>query len=298
MVADAIARRWQRSVPPQIYAVVRILAALVALGQTFSHGAVGEFWAPDGIVAGSLHAEPLKAWLLEHGLSLWFGWGLFLANVAVYAALALGYRTRTMTVAAFALLALQPWWNRLTISGVHTVLRGIFFGLMWVDAGAVWSLDRKRTAHPAATAVPIWPLLVVQWQVALVYLGAGLQKLNYPLWRDGSALHYIMLDDFFGKHPELVTPDSDPYLRVLTWLTVAAELAFPVLIVPHRTRPYILALGAMGHLAMSAVLQIGWFTPAMLAAYACFVSPEWLARIESALLRRTARSQPQPLAGS
>ena len=119
-------------------------------------------------------------------------------------------------------------------------------------------------------------LVFVAAQLALAYGAAGVAKLWGREWRDGTAIPRI-LHTAFGHPGRLrATLDRQPTLaKIMTWLVIAVEIAFPVGIVLG-------GWGALAALASVAALQAGIavsmglnrFTPWFLA---CFPATAWAA---------------------
>ena len=58
-----------------------------------------------------------------------------------------------------------------------------------------------------------------------------------------------------------------------TWSTLAFEIGFPVWMLIRRVRPWVLVFGVGLHLGIWALMEISWFSPAMLALYIVFWRP-------------------------
>src|SRR5207244_3229970 len=72
----------------------------------------------------------------------------------------------------------------------------------WADSGRVWSLDAyfKRSGN-AAERVAAWPLMLMRCQIGLIYASTALYKLAFPVWRDGSAVHWALSLNTFHRFP-------------------------------------------------------------------------------------------------
>jgi hypothetical protein len=70
-----------------------------------------------------------------------------------------------------------------------------------------------------------------------------------------------------------------------TWLTLAWELTFPLLVCSRRTRPWVLGLGAAFHLITLFTLEVGSFATYSLVYYVPFVPWErWRKSVDSPVL--------------
>src|SRR5262249_37416203 len=152
-------------------------------------------------------------------------------------------------------------WNDLPLSAAHQALRAFLFCLVWADGGRVCSLDAildGTVGQPKP--VPIWPLRLIQIQVAAIYLVTGLWKLNNVMWRDGSALHYVFENPQFRRFAVLASPSLDLWTTLATYGTLAWELSFAFLILHPRTRKWVLAIGVAVHLSLWMLLELGTFS--------------------------------------
>jgi hypothetical protein len=199
-----------------------------------------------------------------------------------------GYRSGASVTASLGFSIIQILWNYLPLSGAHVVMQGVLFCLMWADCGSVWSVDawleRRRATEGSPSSFaeyPIAPLRLIRFQIALVYLSTGLWKLYSPLWREGSALHYILNNNVFHRFPLSIPPEMEWLLTTATYVTLVWELGFAPGMMFRRTRRLVLLLGIMIHLGMIAFIEVGPFSFVMLAGYVAFLDPRRVPRLAS-----------------
>jgi hypothetical protein len=148
-------------------------------------------------------------------------------------------------------------------------------------SGAAYSLDRWLAGRKSTTPLPpARPTItaniairLIQWQLCVLYLFAGLSKLQGPAWWEGTAfwgavanLEYQSLDMLWLVHyPWLV--------NVATHLTIAWEISYIVLIWGRLSRPLMLVLAIPMHLGIGICLGMMTFGGVMLIANVAFVSP-------------------------
>jgi len=286
---------WFRDVPPHSYAILRILFGVLGFISVLGMTPVDQFWTPEGLFAMPPSGLGLKAQILDRGLGGVVGWAFFLGLLLSFAALALGYLTGLAILLCFVGSVFQPFWNRLPLSSAHHVVVVVLFCLVWVDCGRIWSIDawrarRTRIAPLVAPATePIWPLRLICFQVALIYFNSGLWKLNGQLWRDGSAVHYASALNVFHRFPLEVPAASDWPMTIGTYVTLAWEIGFPLLLLHRWTRRLALVIGVLLHAGMAATLELGPFSGIMIASYVAFLQPEAMARISTGWSRRVGR---------
>ena len=164
-----------------------------------------------------------------------------------------------MTAICFLEAVLQAHWNPLPLSMAWQVEVCVLFALLFANSGGVLSVDSwlsSRRGLPSDDSTPIWPLFVLRYQIALIYLSSGLWKLIGTSWRDGSALHYVLANQVSTFSRSGVTGDGrtrdDPDLNlILGW-----ELAFPIMVLRPRARQVALISGIIIHLGIWATVEV------------------------------------------
>jgi hypothetical protein len=284
---DAWRRFWFAEIPPHSYAVIRILIGMV--GAATLIGAWNPaFWDVDGMMLDT-GAWGLGPWLSSHGLG--HVAGLLLRDVLLiaYTCLAVGIFTPVTVPLVFVGSAGMLSWNSLPYSGAQQLLHELPLCLIFVDSGAVWSVDawRSNRKGPAGQPrlEPIWPLRLLQFQLALLYFSAGLWKMGNATWRSGLALHYVLNNHVYQRIPGDLPPVFFSAIVGLTYLTLVWELVFPLLVWFRATRPAMLVIGLLLHLGMWVTMEVGAFMPTILIAYVAFLDPELTERRVRALAR-------------
>ena len=291
-------RFWFQPIPTHSYALLRILFGALGCATLIELRDLDTFWAIDGLVLPQGTGLWLRRVFLTTGLEHVGPQILYFGCLTAFAAMTIGYRTGTAVTMSLVASLLQVSWNYLPLSGADTVMRGILFCLIWADCGSVWSVDawlqRRRGTDESSRTIatyPIAPLRLIRFQLALIYLSSGLWKLYSPLWRDGSALHYVLNNNQFQRFPFSVPPDWEWALTVGTYLTLFWELAFAFCLPFTWTRRAVLVIGVLVHIGMIVAIEIGPFSYVMLSGYVAFLDPSFVATLSSRirpLLGRTA----------
>jgi hypothetical protein len=150
-------------------------------------------------------------------------------------------------------------------------------------SGRAWSIDAwraplRRSAQTPATT-PIWPIRLIQIQIAVLYFFTGLEKLHGSTWHDGSALAFAL------AHPSISRFDIAPLasfapvalvLATMTRLTLVWELSFPLLVCFRIGRWVALGIGVFIHLGIIVFMRIHWFGQIMIMSYLAFLPAEEL----------------------
>jgi hypothetical protein len=281
---------WFTPVPPHVYALLRIALGLSGCAIILTRTDIAAFWDLSGFVPlESGRATDLKQWLVAQG------WGnvagrLVLAGVAVsFVTMTLGLWSRVTVPLAFVAALVMQAWNYLPMTGADGALRAFLFCLMWADSGAVWSIDAWRRGttgdmRPETTAIA--PLRLMRFQLAVIYLSAGLYKIDSPIWRNGTAVYYVLNSNVHQRIPYFVAPEYGFISTLLTYTTLLWELGFAFLILFRPTRLLALLLGVGIHIGMFSFMEVGPFHLVMLSSYVAFLNPE---RVPT-LFRRFRRS--------
>jgi hypothetical protein len=130
-----------------------------------------------------------------------------------------------------------------------------------------------RRLHPLGNLLNNTGLLLLATQVAVVYLMAGLYKVQGELWQDGTALYYILnVPEFFlpGITPLLV--QSDWFMVIAAYATVLTSVFFPALIFFRAGRPVAVAMMLTFHLAIAVLMGLTSFALVMAAYDLLFVN--------------------------
>jgi hypothetical protein len=124
----------------------------------------------------------------------------------------------------------------------------------------------RAAAHNAA-------VLLCGYQVILIYVNSGIYKFMGEEWLDGSALYYALNLDVFRVFPALsdLAWQVTPFVAVGSWISIWAQLLFPLLLLWRPTR-YAALVVIMGmHLGIGFFLGLWPFSLAMIALDLVFV---------------------------
>ncbi len=209
---------------------------------------------------------------LIRGLSLVGGLGLVLGVFPRCAA------------ACVWLAAVSYAWRNMDIlhSGDNLIRIGAFF-LIFARSDGALSLSRgvSRWLFPRAAPdpvtpyepVPAWPQRILQLQLCIIYLAAGIWKTMGPTWRNGTAVGLVLQLGEFQRFP---IPDFflTPLMsQVFTYGTLAFELGFPVLIWIPRLRLPVLLAGLAFHAGLDWVMNVQLFQWQITAYYLLWLKP-------------------------
>ena len=240
---------------------------------------VARFFAHEWI--GPLYVEP------DHHLTYlgfgwvrpWPAWGMhshFIALGVLSLGIAAGYRPRLCAALFCVGFTYVELIDRTTYLNHHYLMSLASFLL------AVLPVHRGST--------PLWTIWALRAQVGIVYVFAGVAKLN-PDW----LLHALPMRIWLYQHGDM--PLIGPLLQeawvafAMSWGGALFDLAIVPALLWRRTRPFAYATLVAFHLATWALFpQLGVFPWVMIGLSLVFFDPEWPRR----LLRFLPRPGPAP----
>lgn len=163
-------------------------------------------------------------------------------------------------------------------SGMDTVLAMLTFYLMFAPTGSALSLDRRGQA-PSASWTANLVVRLIQVHMCIIYLFAGLGKLQGARWWDGTAVwHTLVLSEFAPFDVTWLGHLGDETCHLISNLgvlvTLAFEISFTFLIWNPRIRPVLLTTALMLHGGIGLFMGLGSFGAAMLTGCLAFIPPE------------------------
>lgn len=196
--------------------------------------------------------------------------------------IALGYRHRlaaALFVVGFAYaelidaaLYLNHYWF-VTLAGLLLVVLPVHHR---------WSLDARQGRVQSARYVPAGVVWALRAQLAVVYLFAGLAKLNAD-WLFRAQPMRLWLAD--RTHIPIIGPllDEPVLAYAASWAGAFFDLTIVGWLLWRRSRPWAYVAVVGFHLITGALFQIGVFPWVMIVGTLIFFSPDWPARIRTIL---------------
>jgi hypothetical protein len=139
-------------------------------------------------------------------------------------------------------------------------------------------------------------LVLSAYQIMLIYVNSAILKLQGSEWRDGTATYYSLVIDGYRPWPWLsdLLAQASLGVAMATFLAVAFQGLFPLLILWRPTRVVALVVITGMHLMIGILLGLWPFSLAMIALDFLFVrDATW--REGLALLRRWRAEAPDRL---
>lgn len=149
----------------------------------------------------------------------------------------------------------------------------VSFLLIWLPANCAWSLDAKRSPEIHSDVVPRWTIDAIKLMLAIVYLYAGLAKLNSDWLVEAQPLATWLSTK---TSLPIIGPlmDESWVHYAFSWFGAVYDLSIPFLLLNKRTRPLAFFLVVLFHVMTRILFPIGMFPFIMILSTLIFMEPE------------------------
>ena len=273
MIPDTIVSRALSPLPGASTATFRVafgIVALVAIIRLFAHG-----WIDD------LYIEPVHRFTYP-GFG-WVrpslpGWGIYLLFASLGAlavCIAAGYRYRICAVLFFVGFIYAELIDRTTYLNHHYWMSLAVLLMIFLPLNRMFSLDAWRNPSIREDTVQSWVVWALRAQVGVVYVFAGIAKLN-PDW----LLHAQPLRIWLYQHGD--SPVFGALLQELwvayamSWTGALFDLTIVGWLLWNRTRLWAYIALVVFHLITWLLFpKLGIFPWLMIAGATVFLRPDW-----------------------
>ena len=237
--------------------------------------------ARDGIIYSDRFYLPYASWYPEAPRPAYFVL-LWLAVPAAFA-LSAGLATRFAASYSVGFVAYNLFLSRTHFSHNRAFLLVLLAGVALLPLGRRWSLDAAirfvKGRHRLADSGPMWPLLLMRFEVVVVFVASGTSKLIDSDWWGGTVtrLRVVQWRDVVAGRGvpdgvlDLLATDGFHWwfakVAVLTELFIGLGLLF------RRTRLGAIWVAVLFHISIEVVASVQVFSYAALAALAIWVTP-------------------------
>jgi hypothetical protein len=157
----------------------------------------------------------------------------------------------------------------------HYYLISLLSGVMiFLPANRAWSVDAWRRPELLPEAVPAWTLNILRFQVAVVYVFAGLAKLNADWLFRAQPLRIWLAarSDLALIGPWL----AEPWVAyAASWFGAVFDTTIVLFLLNRRTRGVAYGLVTLFHVATWILFNIGMFPWIMIVAATLFFPANW-----------------------
>jgi len=287
-------RFWFQPADPATLGLIRLFTGLIVFySMLVWSGELLTFFGEQGVLRPEYRSLLLgqPAWSHFDWLSspnaVWIAHGLTLVIVALFT---FGCWTR-VTAVLTALLVIS-YSNRATgaLFGLDQIMAFLCLYLAIGNSGGAFSIDQWRRRRAAGKSdrdiVSIGDvstniaIRLIQLHLCVVYLFAGLGKLQGDTWWNGQAIWYSIASYEYQTLDLTWMADWMWLVSLITLATVIWEVGYVALIWPKLTRPLMLGMAVFTHLGIGIAMGMMTFGLVMLVANVAFV--------ESATIRQRA----------
>lgn len=208
-------------------------------------------------------------------------WAAHIVALTTFALLTIGLWTRVAAVMAFIFTVSYAHRTPGALYGLDQINSLLSLYLMLGPSGSRLSVDawRARQTGRRVESLSVAANLstrLIQCHLCVIYLFAGLSKLQGLTWWNGFAFWGGIANQEYQTLDLTWLADWPLVINAVTHLTVAFELSYCVLIWNRWTRPLVLLAATFLHLGIVMALGMPTFGLAMLIANAAFLSPSFV----------------------
>ena len=207
-----------------------------------------------------LNLSPSSVCLQCNDFTAWVNISIFLIQILAGLGLALGWRTKVMTVASWVLMVSLHNRNPLILDGGDVLFRCFLFWFIFLPTGRVWSIDSRKLPSASEFTLKSFSLVTLPLQLFIVYFSSAILKTGADWWPDGTATGYALsLDQFVTPFGHWLTgfPNS---LIIVSRIVFIIELwgGFLLLLQGHYRTTGVFLFVAF-HIGLAAGLDLGIF---------------------------------------
>jgi vitamin K-dependent gamma-carboxylase len=220
-------------------------------------------------------------------------WALYGGIAASALLIAFGLFTRLSTFAFLVLFAYAEFTDVTNYLNHYYLVILMAFLLLLLPTGARWSLDALRRPGRRRLEIPAWMLYLLRFQVAVVYVHAGLAKLGSDWLLHAQPMRiWLAARDETPLFGSLFAEPATAYL--FSWAGFLFDSTIVAWLLWKRTRPAAFFLVLAFHGLTQVLFDIGIFPLLMLINSTLFFDPDWPGRLWARIRRRAATVAPAP----
>ena len=210
--------------------------------------------------------------------SAWL-WGSHVAGLLVLFLFMAGWQTRITGILSFLLVV--SYANRATGAqfGLDQISAFLCCYLAISDCGRAYSIDawlnRKRgRGRDGSTVMNNIATRLIQLHMCVVYLFAGLGKMQGGYWWNGEAIWGALASFEYQSIDMTWISDHMWLVNLLTLVAVSWEVTYPFLVWPRLTRPIVLLMAVGIHLGIGVFMGMLTFGLIMIYGNLAFIEPQ------------------------
>ncbi|WP_128548016.1 HTTM domain-containing protein [Larkinella soli] len=186
--------------------------------------------------------------------------------------LALGWLYRAAAVLLFLSFTYIELMDKSTYLNHYYFVSLVTFLLIFLPADGFFSVDARRNPQRSFREVPRWTVDSLRLLMGIVYVYAGLAKLNTDWLLEGMPLRIWLpaRNDMPVIGPLFNYPET---ALVFSWFGALYDLTIPFLLLNRLTRPFAYAAVVVFHVLTAILFPIGMFPYIMIVAALIFFPP-------------------------
>ncbi len=219
------------------------------------------------------YQNPLSIFYLTDGkipVIFWWFFG-FISSIAF----TIGFKTRFFTIVLYILYTSMMNRNYFIVYGEDNVIRMLLFYSCFAPLEYRLSIDSNLNWKMKNKATDIWPIRLMQINIALIYFFSTPCKLLYdPSWVHGEAIYWTVASNNWSRfpYPDLFYKWGGILTKLFSYGALAIEFSFPILIWFKRTKLIALFLICALHVGIGLMIpSVTFFTTVMLCSFWVFV---------------------------
>lgn len=271
MKANDITSRWNnffyKEAPVEGVAIFRILLGLLALVTFLQDSLImTDLWGPMGLQSTDTMMKNYNFPILSIFQYLRLTNSLLLTLVTIQSlsllCFTIGYKTRLSTWVSFILMVSFHQRNINILSSADLLMRIMLLLMLFAPSGNAYSVDSiiaRLKGNPLKRNHSRWTMRLIQLQIAVVYVSTVIAKAKGITWLDGSAVYYATRLDDLTRFTVPYILDNIWMIKIITWSTLAIELALGTLIFIDEIRKELIIVGIVFHLGIEYMMSIPQF---------------------------------------
>jgi len=191
---------------------------------------------------------------------------------------AIGYQYRLSIIIFFLSFTYIELMDKTTYLNHYYFVSLISFIFIWLPAHAHFSIDAYRNPSLRSEYAPRWTILSLQLMISIVYIYAGLAKLNYDWMVEALPLSIWLRDKV--DIPVIGQLMDERWLHYLfSWGGAVYDLFIVCFLICAKTRLYAFVIVILFHLMTKILFPIGMFPYIMIVATLLFFSERFHTRL-------------------
>ncbi|MEM9548696.1 MAG: HTTM domain-containing protein [Bacteroidota bacterium] len=268
---NAVFNSWQRPIPIYPLITFRIVFGVLMMFSVSRFVALG--WIEDHYIAPVFHFKYYGfSWVEPLGI-----YGMYLVHVLLFLsalAIVVGYRYRIASVIMFLTFTYTELIDLTYYLNHYYFVSLVSFLMIFLPMNKAVSLDTKSGRTSSINHIPAWMIYSLMMMIAIVYIYAGLAKLN-----ENWMIHALPLSIWLPAHDKL--PLIGPLFKssithyAFSWLGMLYDTFIIFFLLLPRTRILAFVSVVLFHTMTGILFQIGVFPIVMICIVTIFFSAEW-----------------------